>query len=175
MYSVYIYWNNGTFGRKNRWIVTHSTRVFACQPNQNLHCMHDVACLHNQNLHCMHDNLQIVREVARPSYLFCFFRQSTAANRVQVTRSLDSAWKFRNRKLKTTLVYLPHMFRPAQRSTQSSLQWVQVFFHEYVRLVATHTHLAPGWSMSRGTWLLPFFCQLWHTKGRSLPLNFFLT
>lgn len=39
----------------------------------------------------MLDNLQIVREVARSSYLFRFFRQSTAANIVQVTHSLDSA------------------------------------------------------------------------------------
>jgi len=68
VYSVciYVYWNNGTFFLWHRWIVKQKTRILACQ--------------HNQNLHCMHDNPQIVREVARSSYLFCSFRQSTAAN-----------------------------------------------------------------------------------------------
>ena len=89
-------------------------------------------CLSAQpKLTCMHDNLQFVREVARTSYLFCFIRQSAAATIVQVTRSLDSAWKFHNQKLtKMTLECLSHMFRPVLRPTQSSLQWVQLLFSE---------------------------------------------
>jgi len=69
----------------------------------------------------MHDNLQIVREVGRTSSIFF-----SSVNPLQVpSYKWLALWipleNSTTKNLKMTLVCLSPMFRPARRSTQSSL------------------------------------------------------